>query len=388
MKRYVKAVALTLLLALVAAACGGGDTGSDTTESADDGTTTTAAEAETTTTAAMEETTTTAATSGEWEPEYVDGVLQPLPDGFPDREINLFNVFAPGAPDGVYARVMQNAVEDISPVGVTVVDQEQGPMIQFAGMNYVESQPGGTEGYWPIVAAMTGAGLKLLTEPVTPTFGYTDADINPVIATEQVPFILVARSDAPYDTYEELVAHAQANPGEVRYISFIVGSGLDIAMERLMFLDEFTVEKIPLSDLSQVPITVASGEGDVAVVAIGAALAQIDAGNLKPLMIIGTDESPELMADVPTDRDFGYEEPWSSLRGFWVHPDTPDLHREWLYELFRAASEADVYQERIANTPGGTAVTFGREESRDIILSYNSLAEPIVRDLGLHYEDQ
>ena len=36
-----------------------------------------------------------------WEPQYADGELQPLPDGFPDRPIVLINTDDAGSPDGI-----------------------------------------------------------------------------------------------------------------------------------------------------------------------------------------------------------------------------------------------------------------------------------------------
>ncbi|MPZ15434.1 MAG: hypothetical protein GEU73_13610 [Chloroflexi bacterium] len=48
---------------------------------------------------------------------WEDGVLQPLEDGFPDREITLVVVDDPGTRDALYAVDMAEALSDISPVG-------------------------------------------------------------------------------------------------------------------------------------------------------------------------------------------------------------------------------------------------------------------------------
>jgi tripartite-type tricarboxylate transporter receptor subunit TctC len=310
-----------------------------------------------------------------------------LPDGFPDEPLTIMTAFEPGAPDGVYARVMQQALQDLSPVGVQIEERPMGPMIQFAALDFLNQQPGGTDGYWSVVAAMTGFGLKVITEPVTPELDLTLDDVSALIATEVIPFALITRTDAPWETYEEFVAHAQENPGEARYISWVVGNQLDIAMERLQVLDEFSVNKIPLSDLSQVPLTVAAGEGDVAVVAASAALPLVESGDVRPLLVIGSDTQPPGWEDVPTDRDLGYEEPWSSIRGLLVHQDVPEERKQWLYELFSAAADSDAYQARI-ESEGAEFVKLGSDEVLDIIRTTVESAEPIVRDLGLHFEDR
>src|SRR5260370_26761411 len=60
---------------------------------------------------------------GDWQPVYEDGVLQPLPDGFPNQPITLLNPDSPGHDDGLYARSIQSALEDISPVSIQVRDE-------------------------------------------------------------------------------------------------------------------------------------------------------------------------------------------------------------------------------------------------------------------------
>jgi hypothetical protein len=58
-----------------------------------------------------------------WEPEYVDGVLQPLPDGFPNQEITLINADDAASADGLYVRLMQEIMNDgLSPVQINIVD--------------------------------------------------------------------------------------------------------------------------------------------------------------------------------------------------------------------------------------------------------------------------
>src|SRR5688572_7589587 len=111
-------------LALMAAACGGttAETTSDATSETTSATTNTTAEAVTTTAAADEEATTTAA--GEWQPEFVDGILQPLPDGFPNQDITVIVADNATSAEGI---LMQNLVDiagNYSPVAVRAEARE------------------------------------------------------------------------------------------------------------------------------------------------------------------------------------------------------------------------------------------------------------------------
>lgn len=326
--------------------------------------------------------------AADWEPEYVDGVLQPLPDGFPENTLHLINPDVPGHDDGLYIRAMQSALEGISPVDVTVEDMGFPTFGTWAGIQHMQNQRGGTEGYYAMVTAMTGAGMDLLTEPIEAEFGMTLDDLQPVIATERTPFVMVTRADAPWDSYEELVEAAKADPGSLRYIA-TVGSQLDIAMTRLMSEGGWQARKIPAGGSEEAATVVAAGEGDFTMLTPSVARTHEQAGRVKTTLVVSPEkEAPEGYPDAVTTAAIGLpDEPWGSLRGFVVAPEIDELHRAWLYELFRAGSKQDAYVERVEKLPGATRVDLGEDAVRREIESAVKFAEPIVKDLGLLADD-
>lgn len=323
-----------------------------------------------------------------WTPEYVDGVLQPLPDGFPSEPLVLVNPDAPGHDDGLYARAMQSALEEISPVPVEVQDKSYPTFGTWAGIQDMQNQPGGTEGYYAQVAAFVGTALDVLTEPVEDEFGMGMADLRPVIATERTPFVMVTRADAPWQSYEDLVAAAQASPGELRYVA-ATGSLLDIGMERLMSVGEWTADKIPAAASVDAATAVAAGEGDFTMLTPSVARSHEEAGNVRVLLVISPDEEPPAgYENAVTTGGLGLaDEPWVSYRGFIVAPETPDAHVDWLFELFRAGSEEPPPHERVESLPGAEVITLDAQELDKIMNDALEYADPIVRDLGLHHDD-
>ncbi|HWM35112.1 MAG TPA: tripartite tricarboxylate transporter substrate-binding protein [Pseudolysinimonas sp.] len=324
---------------------------------------------------------------GDWEPVYEDGVLQPLPDGFPSDPITLLNPDSPGHDDGLYARAIQSALEGISPVSIQVRDESYPTFGTWAGIQTLQSERGGPDGYYIMVAAMTGAGMDLLTEPITDEFGLTIDDLNPVIATERTPFVLLSRADAPWSSYEELVAAAKADPGGLRYMA-TVGSQLDIAMTRIMTEGGWTAERIPSGGSDEAATVVGAGEADFTMLTPSVAKGHVDAGRGDVLLVISGDEqAPDGYPLATTTAAIGLpDEPWGSVRGFVAAPGISELHRAWLFELIRAASEQDVYKDRIASLPGSLPITMDGDEAKEAITNAVAFAEPIIRELGLHYE--
>lgn len=324
---------------------------------------------------------------GDWQPEYVDGVLQPLPDGFPNDQITLINPDEPGHDDGLYVRAIQNALEGISPVSIAVRDEGYPTFGTWAGIQTLQDEPGGNDGYLLLVTAMTGSGMDLLTEPITEEFGLDLDDLNPVIATEQTPFVLMSRADAPWSTYEEMVEAAKEDPGSMRYMA-AVGSQLDIAMTRLMSEGGWSAHKIPAGGSAEAGTIIAAGEADITMLTPSVARAHLETERAKVLLIIsGEETAPEGYPDATTTAAIGLpDEPWGSLRGFVGSPELPELHKAWLFELIKAASEQDVYKDRLAQLPGSQAVTVDGDEAETAIRDALKFAEPIIRELGLHYE--
>jgi tripartite-type tricarboxylate transporter receptor subunit TctC len=322
-----------------------------------------------------------------WTPEYVDGVLQPLPDGFPSQPIVLVNPDAPGHDDGLYARAMQAALEGISPVSIEVQDLSFPTFGTWAGIQHMQNQPGGTEGYYAQVTAFVGTAVDILTEPIEDEFGMSLADLNPVIATERTPFVLVTRADAPWQTYQELVDAATAAPGELRYVA-ATGSLLDIGMERLMAEGGWTANKIPAGASVEAATAVAAGEGDFTMLTPSVARSHQEAGKVRVLLVITPeDEPPPGYEGAVTTGSLGLrDEPWVSYRGWIVPPETPQAHIDWLFELFRKGSEQPEPQERVDNLPGADIITLDADELRKIMDDALAFSEPIVRDLGLHHE--
>lgn len=322
-----------------------------------------------------------------WTPEYVDGVLQPLPDGFPSDPLVLVNPDEPGHDDGLYARAMQSALDGISPVPIEVQDQAYPTFGTWAGIQYLQDQPGGTDGYYAQVAAFVGSALDLLTEPIEDEFGMGLDDINPVIATELTPFVMVVRADGPWQSYEDLVTAAQESPGELRYMA-ASGSQLDIAMQRVMSEGDWTAEAVPNASSSDAATAVAAGEGDFTMLTPSVARNHQEAGTVRVLLVISPNEQPPAgYEEAVTTAGIGLpDEPWGSQRGFMVAPETPQAHKEWLFELFRAGSEQPPMQERIDNLPGSEIVTLGPDEIRTMMEDGLEFSEPIIRDLGLLHE--
>ena len=393
---WVAATACVAMLAL--AACGGAE---DTADAGDEATSDSAAEqtADAGTEAADAGPTEAATTEGEdssgagsGDFEWVDGVLQPLSDGFPEQEITLLVADEAGSPDGVYARQLQDAAEELSPVPIQVVDRTDFTSFgTWEALSWVLEQPEGATGHINIVFTAPGGIVDLHTAPVVEDLGLDLEFLQPVIATEDLPYVVHKCAEAPWESMEQLVEYTRENPGELRYISGGAGSGQDVAF--LWYLSEENlnggpVDLIPGGSQSQRATAVAACEGEVTTSPVDLVLPHYQAGRVEVLMV-GRDTPIEPWTDVPTAADLGMpDDPWGQTREVVVPGDVPPEHVDWLFELWSTAVEDPTFVENREQLPGLTMNVRGPDEAEELNRTAFEAAETVTRDLGIHIEQQ
>ena len=79
---------------------------------------------------------------------------------------------------------------------------------------------------------------------------------------------------------------------------------------------------------------------------------------------------------------------WGIVLGYMVPAETPDCHVAWLYELFKAGFETEGWPERADANPGLNLYEepLTPSESQELAQTIYEFSEPIVRDVGLHWE--
>lgn len=327
----------------------------------------------------------------DWSPEYVDGKLQPLPDGFPSQPIQLVVLDEPGSSDGVYARDMQSALRDISPVPIEVNDRgDVGTYPTWEALGWTLDLPEGDQGYYPLIYVIPGAVLDLHTVPIERDLNVTLEDLNFINITEVTPYVITSRKDAPWgNSFEKLVEYAKENPGKVKYLSRSPGSGGYTAMERYLELKGIEFDKRVGGSHNEIQSAIGAGVADVGITQIETALTHWEAGKIEILLMTGDEGSGPPWEDVPSAADVGMPgEPWAQNRGFAVNSSVPDLHRDWLFELFRAGAETDDFKAARQRLPGNTLVMLDHEQALDMAKKTLEISEPVMRRLGIHWDQR
>lgn len=318
---------------------------------------------------------------------FVDGVLQPLSDGFPSSPLRLVVVDEAGSNDGIYARNMAEAARDISPVDIIVEDRPEFGTTYGAweAIDWAAQQRGGDEGYYSVLVTIPGATIDLISTPVGVDLGVGIEDMNTTLLSESVPYVFVTRSGAPWGTdFAAMLEYSKTN--EVKYISRGPGSGPDLAMQYYVNIAGGSLNTSIGGAHSEILTAVGAGVGDIAVTLPGAASPFVQDGTVE-LMTCSGSENPcaaNWGTEVPNAATFlGIDgDTWGTNRGFAPPAGIPESHHRWLEALMLEAVDTDFFIEARTSIPGTGMVKILREESFEVARTAYSLAFDLLEELG------
>ncbi len=171
------------------------------------------------------------------------------------------------------------------------------------------------DGYTFIVSTPGPAANNMLTFKSLPFNPLTD--FTYITVTNEDPMLIVAGPRLKAETAQEFLAYAKDNPGQVQFGN--PGHGTYAHMTQLALQDKLQTKfnLVPYKGAPQMISDMLSGQIDAVVDLTGGYLAQIKAGKLRALAIIGDERLPQL-PDVPTLREVGIDltaQPWYALEG-------------------------------------------------------------------------
>ncbi len=281
---------------------------------------------------------------------------------WPAKPVRVLVAFTAGGTTDILARS----------VGLQLADKLRQPFV-------VENKPGaggnlGTEiavrapadGYTLIVNSVGPIAVNPTLYPKLPYNPVTD--LVPVVLIADVPNALVVPAALPVKTFEDLVAHARANPGKLNYASTGNGTASHLA--------GFILAKRAGIDALHVPYKGADALRDLLAgrvqfmfATIPSVKAHIEAGTLRAIAVSSARRSRSL-PDVPTVAESGFPGfEASSWFGFFAPRGTPPevvntLNKAVNEIIGVPAMEAQLIKEG-ADPAGGTPAQFAQFVQRE-----------------------
>ena len=178
----------------------------------------------------------------------------------------------------------------------------------------VENKPGGGGSVGPATMAATAKPdgytvsqipISVFRYPYMMKVGWDPLkDFTYIIHQTGYTFGVVVKKDAPWKTWKEFVAYAQANPGKVTYATPGAGTSLHITMEMFAMRNGIKWIQVPMKGGAETTPAVLGGHVSATADSTGWG-PQVDSGDLRLLVTWGNQRTKR-WPTVPTLKELGY----------------------------------------------------------------------------------
>ena len=272
---------------------------------------------------------------------------------WPAKPIRFVVPFAPGGTSEIVARSV--AAELTKQLGQSVFVENKPGGAGVTAMQDVAKAP--ADGYTMI---LTHVGTLAVNPYMLKNQPYdVNKDFAPVTLLAKVPNVFVIHPDVPARNFQEFVAYAKKNPGQLNYGSAGNASAGHLAMEYLKLVTGMFITHIPYRGTGPQLTDLLAGRTQASSAGMPALGAHIRAGKLRAIAV-GTAQRIPALPDVPTVQEMGFKDfETSQWYGIHVPAGTPaDVIKRLQEESFKSLKSSSV-TERFAtdNAVGGGGPT-------------------------------
>ncbi|MGL4727371.1 MAG: Bug family tripartite tricarboxylate transporter substrate binding protein [Bosea sp. (in: a-proteobacteria)] len=298
-----------------------------------------------------------------------------MAQSYPNKEIQgLIQWGAGGSTDVVIRSVTPHAE---TALGGKIVMQNVTGGVGAIALNRVAE--GVADGYTLLMGAENPLLYKVMG------LGQKDySDFTPInILARGVP-ILVARPDAPFNTFPEMLAFIKSNPRSVKFGTTGPGGLPSVITAMINSKQKIDVISVPYDGDGPALTALQGGAIDVMPAVLGAAIENIRAGRMKPIAIFDTKSSPALpnvKAVTETNPEFGQYLPWGPFFGVFVKKETPqDVVAKLVAAYNTGAKHPDFV--KLMDQRGFLMMNVAGKEADDFLTKWQSNTAWLLNDAG------
>ncbi len=219
------------------------------------------------------------------------------PAGYPGRAVRMIVPFPPGGGTDIISRTVAQRLNEAW--GQPVIVDNRGGANGIIGTDLAaKSRP---DGYTLAVVIATHAINPALYVKLPYD---TAADFAPVTLMAQYPFILTVHPSVPAKSVRELIALANARPGQLSYASSGNGSGPHLGFELFKSMAKVNIVHVPYKGAGPANIELVAGQVQLFFNNFLAAMPLIRAGRLRVLAVTSARRSA-VMPELPTLAESG-----------------------------------------------------------------------------------
>ena len=235
---------------------------------------------------------------------------------FPERTVKVVIAFSPSGAIDILGRFIADKLSQMWGHQV-IVENRPGGSGNIGAASASAAPP---DGYTLHFGAQTLA-VNVTLSPATAFDPVTSFEPIMLVASSREVFQVSAVT--PFQSVQEVVAYAKANPGKLNYYSVGIGSTSHLSTVLFMDVTGTVMQHVPYSQMSQGMNDLISGRTEISFGPMGSSVPNIRSGKMRALAISGPDRA-KLLPEIPTLTEVGVKmSEESSWYGFFAPKGTP-----------------------------------------------------------------
>lgn len=235
---------------------------------------------------------------GSNEPSVSDDGGEAAPQ-YPEKTINVIIGYAAGGSTDMTARPAAEAASKLLNRPVVIVNRP-GAGGSVGLSEVVRSNP---DGY---TIAITSIGPTTIV-PYTTDVGYTYEDLIPIAQLTDQPLALAVHKDSPYQTLDDFVEYAKANPGKITYATPGTANVQHITALRFERAAGIELTQVPFEGAAPAVAALLGQNIDAAITSIQEVASHYDSGEIRVLGVTSAERETLFMPEAPTFKEQGYD---------------------------------------------------------------------------------
>ena len=257
---------------------------------------------------------------------------------YPSKPIEVIVPYSAGGGTDLVARSFVDTAKKYLPKAIGVVNKTGG---------------GGAVGLSEIATARPDGyklGIGTVELTMLPHMGlvqFTADDFAPIARLNAEPSAISVNASAPWNTYEEFITYAKANPGKVRIGNSGTGAIWHLAAEALAEKTGAKFNHVPYDGANPAVTALLGGHIEAVTVSPAEVVAHVTAGKIKILAVMADQRLPAF-DKVPTLKEKGVDLSVLTWRGIVVPKKTPQEIQDVLRAAAKKTAEDPAFKEQLA----------------------------------------
>ena len=307
---------------------------------------------------------------------FANGVQEESKEAYPARNVRVIIPWSVGGMTDVLTRPIASYLEKSFGVPFVVENKPGGGGV----VGSLEIENSKNDGYVIGTTSMSTVSAKYAS-PVYP-------DIHNVELISQVitiPATVTVNADSPFNTIEELIAFAKANPGKLKNSNSGTGASAHIYAAYFEAAADIKVNHIPYPAYAEAITALLGNHVDMTNIPLPDVAPHVDSGDLRLLAIASAQRHPSY-PDVPTLKELGIDAVMGNYSGF-VAPKGTDPEKIKIIDEAIGEALQDAQIRKFLIDAGYQPVYLNRNEFAQVIAGAEKQLDYLVNELGITFID-